>query len=138
MLLYGLASEQSLLARFLSTRALILGGEISYSMYLLRTPAHAWISLFPMLSSNRIVHILYIPLLLIPLSLMSYFGLKRPRAEACVGCSLGCIFFDLDMTTKAALECGGVRRDGVSHTKLFLPTVAANCPPESKLAIVQI
>ena len=42
-LLYGLASERSMLGRFLSTKLLVLGGEISYAMYLLRTPLHSWI-----------------------------------------------------------------------------------------------
>jgi peptidoglycan/LPS O-acetylase OafA/YrhL len=37
-LLFGLAAERTLLARFLSTPLLILGGGISYAMYLMQTP----------------------------------------------------------------------------------------------------
>ena len=78
MLLYGLASERSILGSFLSTRALVLGGEISYSMYLLRTPLHTWINLSPVLGASRVMSLLYIPFLLIPLSLMSYFLIEGP------------------------------------------------------------
>jgi peptidoglycan/LPS O-acetylase OafA/YrhL len=78
LLLYGLATERSPLSRFLSTPALILGGEISYSMYLLRTPLHGWLALSPVLSANRIVDLLYIPLGLIPLSLFSYYVIEGP------------------------------------------------------------
>jgi peptidoglycan/LPS O-acetylase OafA/YrhL len=38
-LLYGLAAERSPLQRLLSTRVLILGGQISYGVYLLQWPA---------------------------------------------------------------------------------------------------
>jgi peptidoglycan/LPS O-acetylase OafA/YrhL len=78
LLLYGLASERSILGSFLSTRALVLGGEISYSMYLLRTPLHTWINLSPVLGASRVMSLLYIPFLLIPLSLMSYFLIEGP------------------------------------------------------------
>jgi peptidoglycan/LPS O-acetylase OafA/YrhL len=78
LLLYGLASERSILGSFLSTRVLILGGEISYSMYLLRTPLHTWINLIPGFGANIAVSLLYIPFLLIPLSLMSYFLIEGP------------------------------------------------------------
>jgi peptidoglycan/LPS O-acetylase OafA/YrhL len=78
LLLYGLAAERSLLSRFLSMRVLILGGEISYAMYLLRTPVHNWINLVPALAANRAVSLLYIPLLLIPLSLFSYYVVEGP------------------------------------------------------------
>src|SRR5580704_229334 len=78
LLLYGLASERSILGSFLSTRVLILGGEISYSMYLLRTPLHTWINLSPVLRASRVMSLLYIPFLLIPLSLLSYFLIEGP------------------------------------------------------------
>jgi len=38
VLLYGLATESTLLGRVLGSRALVLGGGISYSMYLLQLP----------------------------------------------------------------------------------------------------
>jgi len=37
-LLFGLSAERTLLARFLSTPLLVLGGGISYAMYLMQTP----------------------------------------------------------------------------------------------------
>jgi peptidoglycan/LPS O-acetylase OafA/YrhL len=41
LLVYGLAAERTLLSRLLSTRALVLGGGISYSIYLLQTSVRA-------------------------------------------------------------------------------------------------
>jgi peptidoglycan/LPS O-acetylase OafA/YrhL len=41
-LLYGLAAEDTLLSRFLSTRTMLLGGGISYSIYLTQMPVKFW------------------------------------------------------------------------------------------------
>jgi len=81
-LLYGLAAERSMLGGFLSTKLLILGGEISYAMYLLRTPLHGWIGAFPALRSNALVNLLYLPLGLVPLSLFSFYCVERPARQA--------------------------------------------------------
>lgn len=43
-LVFCLAAERTLLSRFLSTRAAVLGGGISYSMYLLQMPVKAWVN----------------------------------------------------------------------------------------------
>jgi peptidoglycan/LPS O-acetylase OafA/YrhL len=43
LLLFGLAAETTLLARFLSTRVMLLGGGISYSIYLMQLPVKGWV-----------------------------------------------------------------------------------------------
>lgn len=82
MLLYGLATENTLLARFLSTRWLVLGGEISYAMYLLRTPLQAWLIAVPWLRASTVVNLLYLPLGLIPFSLFSFYVVEGPSRRA--------------------------------------------------------
>jgi peptidoglycan/LPS O-acetylase OafA/YrhL len=42
-LLFGLAAETTLLSRFLSTPAMLLGGAISYSVYLIQLPVKQWV-----------------------------------------------------------------------------------------------
>lgn len=81
-LLYGLASERTLLSRFLSTRLLILGGEISYAMYLLRPPIGAWIVAHPALHENRFVDLLYVPLVVVPVSLFCFYCIEGPSRRA--------------------------------------------------------
>jgi peptidoglycan/LPS O-acetylase OafA/YrhL len=44
-LLFGLAAETTRLSRLLSTRGMLLGGGISYSIYLMQMPVKAWVSL---------------------------------------------------------------------------------------------
>ena len=44
-LIYGLAAERTLLSRFLSTRWMLLGGGISYSVYLMQMPVKTWVLL---------------------------------------------------------------------------------------------
>jgi peptidoglycan/LPS O-acetylase OafA/YrhL len=41
-LLFGLAAEKTVLSRFLSTRAILLGGGISYAVYLMQMPVKNW------------------------------------------------------------------------------------------------
>jgi peptidoglycan/LPS O-acetylase OafA/YrhL len=43
LLLYGLATERTCLARLLSSKPLLLGGAISYSIYLLQTPVRLYV-----------------------------------------------------------------------------------------------
>jgi peptidoglycan/LPS O-acetylase OafA/YrhL len=45
-LIFGLAAERTLLSRFLSTKAMMLGGGISYSVYLMQMPVKTWVILF--------------------------------------------------------------------------------------------
>ncbi len=42
-LLFGLAAERTLLSRFLSSRWMLLGGGISYSIYLVQMPVKSWV-----------------------------------------------------------------------------------------------
>ncbi len=78
LLLYGLVTERTFLSRFLSTRVLVFGGEISYSMYLLRTPLQKWLNMMPALHENLIVGVLYIPLILIPFSILTFYFVEAP------------------------------------------------------------
>jgi peptidoglycan/LPS O-acetylase OafA/YrhL len=41
-LLFGLAAERTILSRFLSTKTMLLGGGISYSVYLMQIPIKSW------------------------------------------------------------------------------------------------
>ncbi len=43
-LIFGLAAERTLLSRFLSTKTMLLGGGISYSIYLMQMPLKIWVS----------------------------------------------------------------------------------------------
>jgi peptidoglycan/LPS O-acetylase OafA/YrhL len=81
-LLYGLASERTLLSRFLSTRLLVLGGEISYAMYLLRPPIGAWVVAHPALHENRFIDLLYVPLVVVPLSILCFYCIEGPARRA--------------------------------------------------------
>jgi len=78
LFLLGLASESSRLSRFLSSRILVIGGEISYAMYLLRTPMQGWILALPPSHLASLLRALYIPILLIPFSLLTYYLIEGP------------------------------------------------------------
>ncbi len=45
LLVYGLAAESTALSRFLSTKLMILGGGISFSIYLMQMPVKSWVNL---------------------------------------------------------------------------------------------
>jgi len=51
-LLFGISAETTLLSHFLSTPAMLLGGAISYSVYLLQLPVKQWV-----LASTEYVHV---------------------------------------------------------------------------------
>jgi len=80
--LFGLATERSLISRFLSTPILILGGEISYAMYLLRTPMQNWVLAIPSPQLRYIIEAIYLPLGLIPLSLLCFYFIEGPSRQA--------------------------------------------------------
>ena len=82
LLILGLASEATTLSRILSTRLLVLGGEISYAMYLLRPPVQKWIIAYPALHNNPYIDYLYVPLLVIPISLLSFYCIEAPSRRA--------------------------------------------------------
>ena len=78
VLMFGLATERSVLSRLLSTRILILGGEISYAMYLLRTPIQDWVLAIPAVQLRHLAQALYLPFGLIPFSLLSFYFIEGP------------------------------------------------------------
>jgi peptidoglycan/LPS O-acetylase OafA/YrhL len=80
--LFGLASERTQLSRFLSTRLLILGGEISYAMYLLRTPLQQWVMAIPSVQIRHVVEALYLPFGLVPFSLLCFYFIEGPSRRA--------------------------------------------------------
>jgi peptidoglycan/LPS O-acetylase OafA/YrhL len=80
--LYGLAAERTLLSRFLSMRLLLLGGEISYAMYLLRTPMHQWVLAIPSAHISHLVEYLYLPFGLVPFSLLCFYFIEGPSRRA--------------------------------------------------------
>ena len=45
LLIFGLAAEHTALSRFLSTPAILAGGAISYSIYLVQLPVKGWVNL---------------------------------------------------------------------------------------------
>ncbi len=76
--LYGLAVERTWVSRFLSLPLIILAGEISYSMYLLRYPVEIWLLTSPKLHNSPVVDYLYIPLVVIPIAWLSYRFIETP------------------------------------------------------------
>jgi peptidoglycan/LPS O-acetylase OafA/YrhL len=82
LFLFGIAAERSLISRFLSTPILILGGEISYAMYLLRTPMQKWVLAIPSPQLSHIVEAVYLPLGLIPFSLLCFYFIEGPSRRA--------------------------------------------------------
>jgi peptidoglycan/LPS O-acetylase OafA/YrhL len=83
LLLYGLAAERTLLSRLLSTRALLLGGAISYSLYLLQTPVRTWIkSAFAATHhADGLANMAAVVLTLIPAALLSFFLVEEPSRK---------------------------------------------------------
>ena len=45
LLVFGLAAETTVLSRVLSARPVLLGGGISYSVYLMQMPVKAWVNM---------------------------------------------------------------------------------------------
>lgn len=71
VLVYGLASERTWISRFLSTRALILGGGISYSIYLLQTSVRQGMD--PIFAGHGFNRYLIGKLLMFPLLLLASY-----------------------------------------------------------------
>jgi peptidoglycan/LPS O-acetylase OafA/YrhL len=72
-LLFGLAAERSLLQRFLSTPWMLVGGQISYGMYLLQWPCK--------MEVNRVCNLLHIASM--PLRLVLYVVVLIALSVAC-------------------------------------------------------
>jgi peptidoglycan/LPS O-acetylase OafA/YrhL len=80
-LLYGLASESSWIQRLLSTSISILGGEISYSIYLLHRPLQLYVVGHPSFHSNNLIDFLYIPLVVFPFSWLTFKFIETPARK---------------------------------------------------------
>jgi peptidoglycan/LPS O-acetylase OafA/YrhL len=83
VLVYELARGGSLLARFLSTRAMVLLGGASYSVYLLRYPVTSWTRLLFSHASSRFARLgeLAGPLILVIFSILYFSAGKNPRGK---------------------------------------------------------
>ncbi len=77
LLVAGLALETSIVARLLSHPLLLLGGAISYSMYLLQTPVRQWVHAVPFLQVGA-VGLIFVPLVLVPLAYLAYRFVEEP------------------------------------------------------------
>ncbi len=86
-LIFGLAAEKTLLSRMLSTRLMLLGGGISYSVYLMQMPVKAWVILFAehihLQSSNA--RLVLTTVTLTAVSLMLFKGVEDPARKVLRG-----------------------------------------------------
>ena len=83
LMLIGLQTERTLLSQFLSTRLLVFGGGISYSMYLLQMPVKA--ATRPLLGligihSDRI-GLLMVPVIIILISIPAFLWFEEPARK---------------------------------------------------------
>ncbi len=77
LLVAGLAMEPSAAARLLSTPLLLLGGAISYSMYLLQTPVRLVTHAIPSLPGG-VAGLVVVPAVLLPLAYGAYRFVEEP------------------------------------------------------------
>jgi peptidoglycan/LPS O-acetylase OafA/YrhL len=80
LLVFGLATERTWVSRFLSTKLLLLGGGISYSVYLLQTPIRTWMhALFNAAHFDRpAIEGTLVPLALTLFSLLVFLYIENP------------------------------------------------------------
>jgi peptidoglycan/LPS O-acetylase OafA/YrhL len=82
-LIFGLASERTLLSRFLSTRTMLLGGGISYSIYLMQMPVKQWVMLAAPhlhLQSNAL-RLVVNAIVLLGISLVLFEAVEQPARK---------------------------------------------------------
>ena len=86
-LLFGLAAERTLLSRFLSTNAMLLGGGISYSIYLVQMPVKNWVQLLtaPMHLNSEAARFLITATTLIGVSLILFKAVEDPARKVLRG-----------------------------------------------------
>jgi len=86
-LLFGLAAEKTLLSRFLSTRAMLLGGGISYSIYLVQMPVKNWVLLITarMHLNSEALRFLITATVLIGISLILFKAVEDPARKVLRG-----------------------------------------------------
>ena len=81
LLVTGLALESSLLSNFLSRPALLLGGAISYSMYLLQTPVRTLLSA-RYSTKIGLPELAFVPVTLVPMAYLAYRFVEEPSRLA--------------------------------------------------------
>ncbi len=86
-LLFGLAAEKTLLSRFLSTKLILLGGGISYSIYLVQIPVKTWVQLItaPMHLNSEAIRFLITATALIGVSLILFKAVEDPARKVLRG-----------------------------------------------------
>jgi peptidoglycan/LPS O-acetylase OafA/YrhL len=77
-LVYCLASERTLLSQILSTKLAVLGGGISYAMYLLQTPVRSWVHGVAAEYSRIPWQLVVVPIVLTCLSLVVFLYFENP------------------------------------------------------------
>lgn len=82
-LLFGLAAEKTLLSSFLSSKPMLLGGGISYSIYLVQMPVKGWVQMVtePMHLNNEAVRFLITTTALIGVSLILFKAVEDPARK---------------------------------------------------------
>lgn len=82
-LLFGLAAETTVLSRLLSTKTMLLGGGISYSIYLIQLPVKIWVQLVmaPMHLNSELIRFLITATALIGVSLMLFKLVENPSRK---------------------------------------------------------
>ena len=82
-LLFGLAAERTMLSRFLSTKTMLLGGGISYSIYLVQLPVKGWIQLMAtsMHMDSDGIRFLITTIALIGVSLILFKAVEDPARK---------------------------------------------------------
>ena len=81
MLITGLAFERSQFASLLARPAMLLGGTISYSIYLLQTPVRLVVHSIAALQVG-LAGLVFVPLVLVPLAYLVYRFLEEPSRLA--------------------------------------------------------
>ena len=86
-LLYGLAAETTMLSRFLSTKTMLLGGGISYSIYLVQLPVKGWIQRITtsMHLNSEAIRFLITATALIGVSLILFKAVEDPARKVLRG-----------------------------------------------------
>ena len=106
-LIFGLAAENTLLSRFLSTKAMLLGGGISYSIYLMQIPLKFWVFLIfaQFHLESQISRFVVTGILLIVVSLLLFRLVEDPARR-----SLRTLFAKMEERRQVARRKAGVFR----------------------------
>lgn len=77
-LIYGLAAEQTLISRALSSKIALFGGGISYAMYLMQAPVREWVHPFVARHPHMPAQELIVPALLMVLAVLVFVYFEGP------------------------------------------------------------